>query len=439
MSNPYFQFQQAITIEQEYDVVVIGGGAAGCAAAIQAGRLGARVALIEKNGILGGTTVVAAVNFPGLFHVRTGRQIISGIGWEMMQETAARGGANLPDFSIPYVPGDHPKHQIEVNRFIYSTVLDHFCTLARVDIRLHEMLAAVHRTDMSETVVILAGKSGLCAVKAKILIDATGDANVAEMMGYSLEESEYRQPGTLIYRMDNYHLDDINRNDLFNLHQSAISEGRLRVTDYSNPSSGEPPYWRELKFRGGNHNHITDIDGSSSATKTIAELKARASLWRTYSFLRSVPGCAELKITEFANECGIRDTKRIVGVKRITEKDYTTGIVWPDAVCYSYYPIDIHRHDDNSIHIRPLPDEVVPTIPYGALIPLGSDGLLVAGRCISGDSAAHSAYRVQATSFATGQVAGAAATLAANAGLSVREVNLEKLKATLMEQGAIVP
>jgi len=239
--------------------------------------------------------------------------------------------------------------------------------------------------------------------------------------------------------MGNYDLGDIDRNDLLDRHESAIREGRLLVTDYSNPSPGEPPYWRELKYRGGNHNHIPDIDGSTSATKTVAELKARASLWRTYRFLRSVPGCEKLNITEFANECGIRDTKRIVGVKRITEKDYTTGFVWPDAVCYSYYPIDIHRYDGNRIDIRPLRDEVVPTIPYGALIPIESDKLLVAGRCISGDSAAHSAYRVQATAFATGQVAGAAAVLAAKGNVSVREVGLEKLKATLTEQGAIVP
>ena len=102
-------FAADLPLSAEYDVIVAGGGAAGVVAAIQAARAGARTALVEKNGILGGTTVVAAVNFPGLFHA-WGRQVIAGIGWEILEETVRRGGAVLPDFSVdpgaPLAPPD---------------------------------------------------------------------------------------------------------------------------------------------------------------------------------------------------------------------------------------------------------------------------------------------------------------------------------------------
>ena len=97
-----------------------------------------------------------------------------------------------------------------------------------------------------------------------------------------------------------------------------------------------------------------------------------------------------------------------MGQTEVTVERYASGYVWEDAICYSFYPIDVHQPDSMAIDIRPLARGVVPTIPYGALIPAGSDRLLVAGRCIAGDQEANSAYRVQATCMATGQAAGAA-------------------------------
>jgi hypothetical protein len=438
MASEHYEYTAGLRVEAEYDVIVFGGGPAGCTAAIQAGREGARVALVEKNGILGGTTVVASVNFPGLFHTRLGRHVIRGIGWEIIEVTAARGGAKLQDFAIPYKPRNHPQHHIWVNRFVYATVLDDLCVAAGVSLRLHEMPVAVH-FDGTSHIVILAGKTGLYAVKASKLVDATGDANVAMLMGCAVEQEQHLQPGTLIYRIAGYDLAQVDKTALRQLHDEALAAGTLQTTDYCNPGVEEPPFWRELQGGGGNRNHITGIDGTSSQSKTAAELKARAALLRAYRLLRQVPGCEELIVEDVANECGIRETKRVVGEQRVTGDAYKSGYVWPDAVCYSYYPIDIHRHDDNTIDIRPLEDGIVATIPYGALVPAGSDHLLVAGRCISGDTEAHSAYRVQASCMATGQVAGAAAAIAARNGISVRDVSLDALREMLVKYNAIVP
>jgi len=416
-----------------YDVIVVGGGSAGFTAAISAARAGARTALIEKNSVLGGTTVVAAVDFPGLFH-RGGKQVIAGIGWEAIERTVAKGGAVLPDFTKP-VGDKHWEHQVRVNKFVYSTVLEEMCLEAGVTLRYHEIPAGIY-AEGEERRLITAGKSGLSAISFKKLVDATGDANIAELMGYERERGETLQPGTLVYRLGGYQLEKVDVDALKAAYSIALQNGDIKLTDHL---PGDAPLYRELQNRGSASLHITNIDGSTSESKTHAEIEARKALMRIYTLLRSVPGCEELFVDYFAIECGIRETWRIIGEEWIDAKSYTSGRNWPDAICYSYYPIDIHRHDSNTTDVRPLPEGVVPTIPYGALVPKGSDHLLVAGRCASGDSVAHSAYRVQASCMAMGHAAGAAAAIAARENVSVRQLNLEDIKATLSLQSAIVP
>ncbi len=416
-----------------YDVVVVGGGAAGFTAAIQAARAGAKTALIEKNSILGGTTVVAAVDFPGLFHVQ-GKQVIAGIGWEAIERTVAKGGAVLPDFSIA-VGERHWEHQVRVNRFVYSTVLEEMCLEAGVALRYHEMPAAVY-AEGDERRLLTAGKSGLITLGFNKMVDATGDANMTELMGYPREKGDTLQPGTLVYRLNGYQLDEVDKDKLKEAYLIAHRTGDIKETDHL---PGEIPLYRELISKGSSSLHITGIDGSSSMSKTHAEIEARKALMRIYTLLRSVPGCEQLYVEFFAIECGIRETWRIVGEELVDADSYISGRKWPDAICYSYYPIDIHRHDSNTTDIRPLAEGVVPTIPYGALIPQGSEHLLAAGRCISGDQVAHSAYRVQASCMAMGQAAGAAAALAVRHDVSVRHVNVEEIRQLLWEHKAIVP
>src|SRR5690606_3405014 len=137
-----------------------GGGPAGAVAALQAAREGMRTALVEKTGMLGGTATVAGVNFPGLFHTRLGRQVIGGIGWEMIEETVRRGGAVLPDFSQPYPPRQHMRHHILVNSFVYCSVWDDALREAGVDLRLHEMPALARHAASGGCEVALAGKTG---------------------------------------------------------------------------------------------------------------------------------------------------------------------------------------------------------------------------------------------------------------------------------------
>ncbi|WP_218103740.1 FAD-dependent oxidoreductase [Paenibacillus hemerocallicola] len=413
-------------IHGEYDIMVFGGGSAGCTAAIQAARAGKRTALVEKNGILGGTTIVASVNFPGLFHA-WGKQVIRGIGWEIIERTAELGGAELPDFSV--VPQRHWMHQITVNRFIYSAVLDRLCLEAGVSLRLHEMPAAVLKGE-GGTYVALVGKSGLKWYKTNKLIDATGDADVTGLMGYARKKGEQLQPGTLINDIGGYDISAIDTDMLNREYEEALRSGEI--------SRNRHGLYNDLKS-GRINMHIQDIDGSESETRTLAEVKARRHLLDTVTMLRRVPGCEKIEVRHFASECGIRETWRIDGEAEVDEQSYVSGYVWPDAVCYSFYPIDLHHHSGFHIEQKMIAPGIVPTLPYRALIPKGSDDLLVAGRCVSGDRMANSAFRVQASCMATGQAAGMAAAIAVDRNCSVRAVPITQLREELERFGAIVP
>ena len=160
---------------------------------------------------------------------------------------------------------------------------------------------------------------------------------------------------------------------------------------------------------------------------------------RIYRFLRSQPGLEGLTIDYFASECGIRETYTIAGKQRITVDDYVSGRLWDDAVCYSFYPIDVHRPSGHGIDYRVLTKGTFPTIPRGALLPRDSNWLIAAGRCASGDQEANSAYRVQASCMAMGQAAGVMAALSAESGVEPEELALADIHEALRAHGAIVP
>ena len=133
----------------------------------------------------------------------------------------------------------------------------------------------------------------------------------------------------------------------------------------------------------------------------------------------------------------MRESYRILGETVITVEDYTSGRVFEDALCYAFYPVDLHTEE--GCVPEPLQEGVVPSVPLRALVPKGSRNLLVAGRSVSSDRLANSALRVQAPAMAMGQAAGAVAVLAAQQGATPLDVPLEQVKALLREHGAIVP
>lgn len=426
-----------------YDVIVVGGGTAGTIAAIQAGLLGVRTLLVEKNGMLGGTTTVAGVNFPGLFHA-WGKQIVAGIGWELVARASKLSGYSLPDFRDYKRP--HWLLQVKLNPAIYAALADEAVLGAGVELLFHTMVGEVApprsdapippQADEDRWRLTLCCKEGLRKVTARVLLDCTGDANLVEMAGFARERNEELQPGTLRIVLGGYDYNALDLPLLESEYDRAVANGELHHADMG---SRERPLAHFLRNRGENSIHVVGIDGGTSAGKSDAEVKGRQALMRIYRFLRRLPGLEGVTIDSCATETGIRETYTIVGKKKVSLRDYTSGALWDDAVSYSFYPIDVHRADGDGIDIRPLSEGTYPTMPRGSLLPAGSKNLLVAGRSAAGDKEANSAYRVQASCMGMGQAAGALAALGVLRDCDVEEVPIPDLYDVLADLGAIVP
>ena len=420
---------------RQYDVIVLGGGTAGVIAAVQAGRAGARTLLVEKAAALGGTTTTGGVNFPGLFHA-WGQQIISGIGWELVCSCVEECGGTLPDFIHYRQP--HHRLQIRVNPHVYSALCNEAVVQSGADMLLHTMVANLKERGDDGWQVDLCAKEGIIQYNSRVVIDATGDANAASLAGLALQTPAERQPATLTYSVAGYDPAKLDIEHLNHAFDAEVKAGRLSYTDAS-WNTTEANLGRWLHSRGVQSNHIHHIDARDSVGKTRLELQARKSLLSLYRFLRKQPGLEDLTIEYVAPECGVRETVTIRGEATVTVHDYQSGRLWEDAVCYSFYPIDLHISSGSGLDMKMLAEGVVPTIPRAAMIPQGSRYFIVAGRCISSDRLANSALRVQATSMGTGQGAGALAALAASESCTPGDVPLDAMRCLLKAHRAIVP
>ncbi|MCY1723471.1 FAD-dependent oxidoreductase [Prolixibacteraceae bacterium Z1-6] len=410
------------------DILVVGGGTAGVIAAIQAGRAGCSTILIENGNQLGGTTTTGGVAFPGLFHA-WGKQIIAGIGWELVTDAVKLDGGELPDFSIP-TGKNHPKHQVRINPNIYALLAEEKCLEASVQLRYYESpVKAEFKGNNWEVESI--GKGTHKKIICKQLIDCTGNAFVTSLIGYNVLREKEVQPGSLMFRIGGYDLEVLDKKIIREKYNEAVKEGRLVKEEFRNNIEGL------LRSAGDNIHHIAGANSTTSETHSLTNIKSRSTLLETLRFLRELPGCENTRLIFMQPETGIRETYRIDGEYKITHDDYISGKVFDDALCYSFYPIDVH--DKHGVEPKHLLEGVVPTIPLRALIPKNSQNLLVAGRCVSSDRLANSALRVQASCMAMGQVAGATAALAVQQETTPLNVSLKGIRTMLVDNGAMVP
>ncbi len=371
------------------DVLVVGGGTAGTIAAVQAARTGARTLLVERGSQLGGTTTTGGVAFPGLFDA-WGKQIIAGIGWELVRQAVELDEGTLPDFSK--IPNRHPQNQVHVNPFVYALLAEEACVTAGVMIAYYESPLSAERI-ADGWIVQSVGPGTHRQVVCKQIIDCTGGASVVGMLGLPRLRENETQPGSLLFKLGGEHL-----------------VGRARLDRL----------------------YVHGADSSTSVTLTRANMDGRKSL---LDKLRSQKGKARL--LHMQPETAHRESYRIEGETVITVEDYTSGRVFEDAVCNAFYPVDLHTKD--GVRPKPLKPGTVPTVPLSALVPKDSRNIIVAGRCVSSDRLANSGLRVQASCMAMGQAAGAAAALASRGNITPLHVPLEDIRKMLREHGAIVP
>lgn len=408
------------------DVAVIGGGTSGVFAAISAARSSASVVLVEKNAVLGGTVTVGGVNFPGLFYA-WGKRIIGGAPFESIERTVALGGAKIPN--ITYKPERHWQEQILLNKFIYTTVLFAMCIEAGVSVICNSMISDAI-DDEDGLSLVCTDKSGLFLLKVKRAVDATADAALATLLGYPTRKSETLQPATLQNHISGYTITE----EMLPTLLSEIKEKRKQYPVAEHITNEKILFYLR---KGVLDIHTPVYDAETSEGKTDTDVRAHKNALDVLNLVRHIDGFENITVDYVATESGIRETKRIVGEYTITAEDYLEGKFYPDSVCYAFYPID--KHVLFGIEKTYLKDGIIPKIPYRALIPKESDKLLVAGRCISSDTDANSAIRVEAVCMATGEVAGCAAALSAKSEESVRTLEIDTLKSSLRTLGTIVP
>jgi hypothetical protein len=410
------------------DVLVIGGGTAGVIAAIQAARAGVSTMLVESGSQLGGTITTGGVAFPGLFHA-WGKQVIGGIGWELVTDTVNQAKGKLPDFSVP-TGRQHWRHQIRLNQYLYAMIAEEKCLEAGVSIRYYEVpVSTIFNGGNWEVETV--GKGTRTKISCSQLIDCTGNANVVSLAGLKLLREEETQPGTQMFEISGYQVESLDIKKIQARFEEEVKKGNLLRSDARGNIASI------LNSRGDNAQHVLKADSSTSETHTQTNINGRASLLRIFRFLQTCQGCENIQLTRMQPETSVRETYRIDGEYLVTHKDYVEGRIFDDALAFSFYPIDLH--DANGIIPKHLQEGTVATIPLRALIPKNSKNLMVAGRCISSDRLANSALRVQASCMAMGQIAGATASLAAKKQQSPIAVPIADIKSVLTQHGAIVP
>jgi len=410
------------------DILVIGGGTAGVIAAIQAARAGCSTILVENGSQLGGTITTAGVAFPGLFYA-WGKQIISGIGWELVNDTVLMNDDSFPNFNIP-TGKQHWRHQVRLNPYLYAMLAEEKCLEAGVQIRYYETPVKAQFKG-NNWQVETRGKGIHTRIIANQMIDCTGNAFVTALAGFDVLREDETQPGTLMFKIGGYDLDKLDANMIRKKYEEAVSKGELVGKEFRNDITGL------LRSQGDNIQHIAGADSTTSEAHTLTNINGRMSLLKTLRFLRTLPGCEKTHIISMQTETGVRETYRINGEYQVTHEDYVTGKVFDDAVSYSFYPIDLH--DEHGVIPKHLTEHTVATVPLRALAPQKSRNFLVAGRCVSSDRLANSALRVQASCMGMGQAAAAAAVLAKKNNTTPLQVSVHEIKALLKAHNGIVP
>jgi len=410
----------------EHDVVVAGGGTAGVAAAVAAARNGADTILIERYGFLGGTMTAGLVNPFMTFHAGK-EQIIKGIFQEIIDR--------LKDMD-----GYDEKTKAFDNE-VMKIVLDQMIKETGVKLLLHTYIADALVTKGNAIRGVEAyNKSGRQVVLGKVIIDATGDGDVAVMAGAPYEkgreEDGLTQPMTLNFRMGGVDVERMpSREKINKLFEEAKAKGEIKIPR-ENVLYFLTTRKGEIHF---NTTRIVKVDGTKADDLTYAEIEGRRQMVELIKFLKEkVSGFENAYLMMSAVQVGVRETRRIIGEYVLTGEDIVKARKFSDVIARGSYPIDIHSPTGEGTIIKRLPPGESYDIPYRCIVPKKVENLLIAGRCISCTHEAQAAIRVIPIVVAIGQAAGTAAALAAKLHVSPRKMDVSLLQETLKKQGAIL-
>jgi hypothetical protein len=425
--NTITEAAREVPVVHDADVVVVGGSCTGVFAAVRAARLGARVAVIEKQNCFGGVATAGLVNVWHSLHDTEGKKaVIGGLTAEVLERLRKRGAVS--------------EAVDPCNRFRLNT--------EEPPVLEDEKLAAV----------IVENKNGRQAIRARQFVDASGDADLALGLGLPSYEPENLQPPTMCAKIAGFEAETMQGFDW----PGAIREhGREFGLKRDWGWGGTIPGLRGIHMRADTHVFGTDTSDGDRLTR--AEIEGRRHIRAILDLMRKYgPADADLGLVDLAATIGARESRRIVARYRLTGEDILRGRRFEDAIANGSYPVDIHHADGPGITFRyldgtervieerglparegrwrdPLPED--PTfhqVPFRCLVQDRVPNLVLAGRMLDADKAAFSAVRVMVIMNQTGEAAGAACALAVQSDQPVRDVDARRLRETLAAGGSVI-
>jgi len=436
------------------DVLVVGGGPAGIASAIASARNGAETVLVERYGFLGGMATAGLIGpFMTSYTLDGKEQIIRGIFDELVRRMEKMGGAIHPSkvsAGTPYsafLVYAH-NHVTPFDSEILKIVAFDMMEESGVKLMLHTYFVdAITNNDLIEKIVVV-NKSGLQAIESKVVIDCTGDADVAYSSGTPYNKGRDKdglmQPASMFFKIRNVDTEKMKQYIAKHPGERPFSEIIAEAK-----RKGEFPIARDAVLLFGtprdgefllNVSRLHNIDATNAEDLTKAEIEGRKQVMFLINFLKeNIPGLENIELVEIAPQIGIRETRHIIGEYTLTQEDVLNSKEFEDVIAISSFPIDIHDPAGPKGRFEGPRNNKYYEIPYRSLIPLKPENLLVAGRSISATHEAAGAIRVMPPCFATGQAAGTAAALAVKKAILPRNLDHRELQKTLISQDVVLP
>lgn len=451
------KYIKELPVYRDVDVLVVGAGPAGIGAAICAARNGAKTFVFDGSGCVGGMATNGLVGpFMTVYDARSEKQIIKGVFEEIVNRMVEIGGAIQPSDVRSrtsragfYIIGHD--HVGPFDHEAFKTVASDMIQEAGAELLLHTQFIDVLKEGDKIVGVVIANKSGMSVIRAKVIIDCTGDADVAARAGVKYElgnvEDGNIQPATMFFRVCNVDSKRLN---------AHIKEHEKEIRPFYGPFSwlikekqiewGDVPRAEVCLFESPepgeyrlNVSRILDIDGTNAEDLTKAELIGMKQAHKVFDFMKKYAvGFENAKFMGMAAVIGIRETRHIEGLYKLTKDDVINCRVPENSIAVMATNMDTHNKSDPGGTYYTLEKGLYYGVPYTCLLPKGVSNLLVAGRAISADATAGSATRMIPCCIVFGQAAGTAAALAVKEDKLPATIDGKELCATLKEQGAFL-
>ncbi|MDD4796313.1 MAG: FAD-dependent oxidoreductase [Eubacteriales bacterium] len=415
-----------------YDVVVVGGGLAGVAAAIAAAREGLSALIVEKYGFLGGMAVSGLVNpFMPYWQFDEQRR-------KLHDKPVNAGLFKLITDRLAQMGAFDTVGKMTFHEEYLKLVLDRLCREYGVKVLFHSQMTGVGRDGNRIERIAVSNKAGTRDYKAKVFVDASGDADLTAFAGFETklgrDEDGLCQPMTLCFRVANVNCAKWDRKKAIALYQAMQKQGLIQ-------NKREDILTFPTMIDNVVHFNSTRINGKNPVDPedlTEAEMEAREQVHELFTFMKQhVPGFEHSALLISAAQTGVRESRRIVGESTVTEKDLLGCRKFPDSIARGTYDIDIHNPSGSGTVIMHIPANDYYTIPLSAALPLGSDNLVVAGRPLSSTHEAHSAFRVMPITTCIGEGAGCAISLALRENIPLKRVDCADLHKLMDQYGAL--